>query len=199
MLTSRACEIYEAGNPGRPELEAFIRQAFARKHGARVRTFMPTLAALRGATGQLGSVAGWRSAKKESLYLEAYLAQPIEVVLSDRLSSRVAREEIVEVGNVASDGCRTARHLVALLPELLIDRGHRWVVFTATAGVRRILQTLRAPLLELAPATAARVASRGDDWGRYYTADPRVMAGYLPDGTKLAAVLAHLPGIHARA
>lgn len=199
MNTSHAFELFEPGAPGRPELESFIREAFARKHGARVQSFMPTLAALRNASGQLCSVAGLRSADEESLYLEAYLAEPVDAALAARALRPVARAEIVEVGNLASGGCRAARHLVAMLPQLLLDRGHRWVVFTATAGVRRILESLDAPLVELAPATAAQVASRGDDWGRYYAADPRVMAGHLADGARLAAALGALVGSTSRA
>jgi hypothetical protein len=41
-------------------------------------------------------------------------------------------------------------------------------------------------MYELASARAERVAGLTDDWGRYYQADPRVMAGYLPAGLKLA-------------
>jgi Thermostable hemolysin len=199
VIITRAFEVYETGNPGRVELESFVQDAFARRHGARVRTFMPTLAALRDASGQLCSVAGLRSAHEESLYLEAYLAQPVDAALSERTHEKIGRAEVVEVGNLASGGCRAARQLVALLPQLLLDRGHRWVVFTATASVRRILQSLDAPLLELAPATADRVATRADDWGRYYASDPRVMAGYLPDGVRLANALGALLGRRPRA
>ncbi len=199
MITTRAFEVYEPGNPGRQELESFVQDAFARRHGARVRTFMPTLAAFRDASGRLCSVAGLRSAHEESLYLEAYLSQPVEAALSERIHEDVERAAVVEVGNLAGGGCRAARQLVALLPQLLLDRGHRWVVFTATAGVRRILQSLNAPLLELAPASAAQVAARPDDWGSYYAADPRVMAGYLPDGVCLANALGTLMRRKARA
>jgi hypothetical protein len=150
---------------------------------------MPMLAALRDNSGRLSSVAGWRSAEHGPLYLEAYLKLPVEQELSSRTDRPIERGEIVEVGNLASGGCRTARLLVALLPRLLLAQGHRWIVFTATIGVRRILENLEAPVMELAPAVAACVAGRDDRWGRYYDADPRVMAGYLPDGVRLIAAL----------
>lgn len=197
--TAPACEVYERGNPGRPELESFIRTAFERKHGASVHTFMPTLAALRGGRGMLLSVAGWRNARLEPLYLEAYLDRPVEDVLSAQTGHPVPREEIVEVGNLASGGCSAARYLVALLPNLLLERGHRWVVFTATAAVRRIMDSFNAPLLDLGSASAAHVAGRADQWGRYYAADPRVMAGHLPDGARLATMLRLLAGKQTRA
>jgi hypothetical protein len=59
-------------------------------------------------------------------------------------------------------------------------------VFTATDTLRGLLASYRAPLLDLAPASASRAQSTGDDWGRYYESQPRVMAGYLPDGLSLS-------------
>jgi len=60
-------------------------------------------------------------------------------------------------------------------------------VFTATDAVRGILQSFGAPLIELARADAARVTAGGDQWGRYYQHDPRVLAGYLPLSRRIAA------------
>jgi Thermostable hemolysin len=75
-----------------------------------------------------------------------------------------------------------------MLPRLLIDHGNQWVVFTATASVRGILGQFRAPVVELTDADRDKVADCGDDWGRYYEADPRVMAGHLPDGLRFSFV-----------
>jgi hypothetical protein len=70
--------------------------------------------------------------------------------------------------------------MVAQLPAFLLARDYRWIVFTATSTVRGILQGFGAPLVELARADVARVASSPDRWGRYYEKDPRVLAGFLP-------------------
>jgi hypothetical protein len=177
--------VYERDHAQRPHVELFIQRAFSRRHGATVRTFMPTLVALEGRENRICGVAGYRRAADEALFLEHYLRCPVELELSQRLNRRVEREEIVEVGNLASLSCRAAFHLVSLLPRLLLEGRHFWVVFTATSSVRGILDRLRAPMVELGQARAERVASLGDDWGRYYENDPRVMAGYLPDGLAL--------------
>ena len=50
-------------DPSRRELEAFVNAAFARKHGAQVRSFMPTLLASRDRAGALG-VVGLRAAQE---------------------------------------------------------------------------------------------------------------------------------------
>jgi hypothetical protein len=180
--TTFACD---REHPLRGELERYVQEVFNAKHGARVKSFMPTLLALQGRGGQVCGVTGYRFATDEALFLERYLDVPIEEAIRAATNANVSRTDIVEVGNLASLRCKAAVHLVALLPRLLVDKGRSWVVFTATEGVRTILERFGAPVYELAPARAERVAGLGDEWGEYYRSDPRIMAGYLPSGFRL--------------
>lgn len=172
-------------DPRREELEKFINEVFASRHGARVCSFMPTLLAMRNDAGAICSAAGFRSAAGQRLFLERYLDEPVERVIASSSGQQVDRSHIVEVGNLAGLNCRAAMRLVLELPRILLDGGHRWIVFTATDTVRGLLASYHAPLLDLAEASAARARHTGDDWGRYYDARPRVMAGYLTDGLAL--------------
>lgn len=181
---------YELLAPGgrdglRGDLEQFVREAFRREHGAEVRSFMPDLLGLRSPGGRLCSVVGYRLAGSGPLYLERYLDEPVEAALARRGAGPVPRSRIAEVGNLAGTSCRGARHLVSLLPGILLDRGQQFVVFTATRLVRELLQGLGAPLIDLGAAEPGRVAGLPDQWGRYYATEPRVMAGYLPEGLGL--------------
>ena len=151
---------------------------------------MPTLLALEGQRGRVCGVVGFRNAAAEPLFLERYLNQPVELVLAEHVGDTVERGQIVEVGNLASLSCRAACHLVAALPRILLAEGNQWIVFTATAAVRGMLARFHAPVIELARATRDRLED-GDDWGRYYDNDPRVIAGRLRDG--VASALAELP------
>jgi hypothetical protein len=177
---------YERSHARRGEVERFIDHAFATRHGAAIRSFMPTLLALQGRDERICGVVGYRRAATEPLFLERYLAAPIEHALSERAGRTIARAEIVEVGNLASLSCRAAFHLAAMLPRILIERGNRWIVFTATRAVRGMLAHFNAPVIELAEAGRERAVGTGDDWGRYYDNDPRVMAGFLPHGLSLS-------------
>jgi hypothetical protein len=190
VARSRTCSrhaivAYESHDLRRARIEAFVQQAFARRHGACIKSFMPTLLALQGRGDCVCGVVGFRNAGVQPLFLERYFAQPVEAALRERTGLAIDRERIVEVGNLASLSCRAAFHLVAVLPRVLIDRGNQWIVFTATSAVRGILEKFRAPMIELATASRDRV-DNADEWGRYYESDPRVMAGYLPDGIGLA-------------
>jgi hypothetical protein len=157
-----------------------------------VHAFMPTLLALEGRRGRVCGVVGFRNAATEPLFLERYLDAPVELALAEHVGKPVIRSQIVEVGNLASLSCRAACHLVAALPRVLLADGNQWIVFTATAAVRGMLAKFRAPVIELARATRDRL-DEGEEWGRYYDNDPRVVAGYLQHGIApaLAAELAH--------
>lgn len=178
--------------PERPELEAFVADAFKRGHDATVASFMPTLLSLRDGAGHLRGVVGLRGAVPRPLYLEQYLEQPVESAIAAATGKAVLRDQVVEVGNLAGANCRAAVRLVALLPAYLMSLEYQWIVFTATSTVRGILHGLGAPLVELGRADGARVASGPDRWGRYYDTDPRVLAGYLP-------VSRHIPGFREAA
>lgn len=178
-------ELHQKDDPRREELEEVVRDVFAARHGARVCSFMPTLLAMRNEAGVVCSVAGFRCADGEELFLERYLDEPVEHAIGSAANRQVSRSQIVEVGNLVGVSCRSAVRLVLELPRILLDRGHRWMVFTATDTLRGLLVSYHAPLLDLAAATASRAPDTGDDWGRYYESHPRVMAGYLPDGLSL--------------
>jgi len=188
-------EAIRAGQQGRDELEAYVRDAFARKHGAEVWSFMPTLLPFRDRHDSLRGVAGIRGAHEERLYLEQYLDRPIEQALAAAVASRdgrpgalnsVRRDSIVEVGNLAGASCRAAVRMVAQLPAYLMAQRYTWIVFTATSALRQILAGFGAPLLELGCADPDRLAGTRDAWGRYYETDPRVYAGFLRDTELLA-------------
>jgi hypothetical protein len=180
-------------HPRRLEAEAFVRNGFARTHGAVIQTFMPSLLMLTDATAQPLGVTGSRGAGSGALFLERYLDRPIEDLLAATTGARVRRSEVVEVGNFACRDARVARRFISLLPRHLIENDFVWITFTATISIRRILRYLGARCVDLGPATGACARGGPDEWGRYYTNDPRVMAGYLPLARRIPAlwVLAH--------
>ncbi len=164
-----ALQLAEAcpGDRERPELEAFVRAAFARSHAAQVQTFMPSLLGFRDGQQRLRGVLGLRAAAAAPLYLEHYLDQPVEDAIAGATGQPL--------------------RMIAQLPAYLLARDFGWIVFTATRTVRQILLGFGAPLVELARADGARVADGVDAWGGYYDNDPRVFAGYLPESWRLAA------------
>lgn len=172
----------------RDEAEAFVRKRFQRVHGAHIATFMPTLLLLDHADGGLAAVAGYRCAEQEPLFLERYLPGSIEQALSAHIAAPPRRAEIVEIGNFAAIDSRRARILMSFMPAYFLERSARWITFTATAAIRGILTAMGGQCLELACADGACAAGGMDEWGCYYSKDPRVMAGFLPSARRIPAL-----------
>jgi hypothetical protein len=171
----------------RAEAEEFIRARFLRSHGAQIATFMPTLLLLTQGE-ELAAVAGFRSAAREPLFLERYLTLPIEQALESQVSGPIRRAEILEVGNFAALDSRRARMLMSFMPAFFLEQRARWIVFTATAAIRGIVAAMGGRCIEVGTAEGACVAGGADEWGRYYSSDPRVMAGFLPSARRIPAL-----------
>lgn len=163
--------------PERAELEQFIRVVFRRAYGASIRHFMPQLMSLRDSAGRLLAVCGLRNASAEALFLETYLDAPVEALIADRAAQEVAREDIVEVGNLAVAEPGIAPHLLASVSRYLHGTDTQWAVFTAIPVLRNSLSRLNMQLEVLADARLDRIVPvERPEWGSYYDKNPQVMA-----------------------
>ncbi len=165
-----------ADSAGRTALEQCIAQRFARQYGARIDHFLPFLLSLR-TSGQLGAVAGLRLARQSELFLEQYLAQPVEQAISRVFRTPVDRSQVVEVGNLVSIAPGTASMLFGILAVLLNEAGIRWVVCTATPQVKALLDKLQFPTQIICAADPQLLGNQGQDWGSYYASRPQVIVG----------------------
>lgn len=161
----------------RQVLEAYIQHVFRQAHGASIRHFLPQLMSLRDGEGRLLAVCGLRHAEQEKLFLENYLDAPVESVLSRKIGHDVARNDIVEVGNLAVADPVHARSLLASISLYLYGTGTHWAVFTGLATLRNSLRKLNMQVHSLAEASITRLpAEEQADWGSYYQDGPQVMS-----------------------
>jgi hypothetical protein len=100
-------------------------------------------------------------------------------MLSAALGQKVAREQVVEIGQFASQCAGEGRRLMLSLARHLVDAGFRWAVITATAELRRLLRHQRLAARPLAPAQRRCVGDEAPLWGSYYRHAPKVLAGDL--------------------
>lgn len=168
----------ELHSPRRFEVESFIRRIFARHYGAVVSSVAPNLVLLEQ-RDRIVAAAGWRGAGSAALFLERYLDAPVERAMALPASQTVARERIVEIGNLASDKPGACLGIVAALASHLDRLGYEWVVFTATQELVGIFARLGLPLLALGRADPARLGDEALAWGSYYETGPIVAAGRI--------------------
>lgn len=182
MLQPRAADVVashiESGAPRRAEVEGFIRSIFSRHYGAAVSAFAPNLLLLEQQE-RIVAATGWRPARAETLFLERYLDMPIEQAMARLANESVARERIVEVGNLAAERRGGSIHVILALAAHLDRLGYEWVVFTATQELIGIFAKLGLPLLALSKADPARLGAEARAWGSYYETGPIVVAGRI--------------------
>jgi len=160
--------------PNRAEAETYIANCFARAYGARVTQFAPMLLGLRCA-GSLQAVIGLREAATEHLFLEQYLDAPVERTLAATLGHNVARNEIMELGNLASLHPGVCQLVYLVLASALQRAGYRYGIFAGTSQVQRIVGKLHFDFDIIRPADPARLGSAARNWGTYYATDPQVL------------------------
>jgi len=167
----------DANAPGRELLEGFIRKVFKRAYGAEIRHFLPRLMSLSDRESGLLAVCGLRQASAGPLFLEHYMDQPVESLLSERVGSEIARDAIVEVGNLAVAEPGLARQLLAGVIDHLHGTAAQWAVFTGIPSLRNSLTKLNVQIEVLCEATPDRLPETEQaDWGTYYDQKPQVMA-----------------------
>jgi hypothetical protein len=174
-----ALSTHAVGDAARSSVEAFIRAVYARRFGANLPQFAPTLVSLRDEHGVLAA-AGYRSAGTGRLFLESYLQAPIERVLAAHHGVAPPRARIVEVGHLAAARAGEGLRLVRLLGPYLAALGFHWVVCTLTEELRHLFERLGVAPLVLGRADPGALGEHARQWGRYYEHHPMVLAGHLP-------------------
>ncbi|PWK32957.1 MULTISPECIES: thermostable hemolysin [unclassified Pseudomonas] len=170
------------GDPQRSVFETFIQQRFRKAHGADIRHFMPELFGMSDASGALSAVAGVRLANGEPLFLEGYLDEAIDPLISAAADQTVDRAAIVEVGNLAASDTGSARLSIITITYLLAMGGLEWVAFTGNLGLVNSFHRLGLKPVTLCAADPARLGEDRHAWGSYYESKPWVHVGNIRAG-----------------
>lgn len=174
--------VHRVGDPGRSEVEAYIRDIYRAHYGADVQHFAPVLVSLHDADGERVAAAGYRPADTGALFLERYLAAPVDHLLagdSTQHALPVQRRQIVEVGHLAASRSGEGRRLILLLGPYLAAQGFQWVVSTLTEELRQLFVRLGIVPLALGVADPAVLGDEAQAWGSYYQHRPVVLAGQI--------------------
>ena len=161
----------------RAEVERFISDVFRKAYGAKIKRFKPCLMSLRDHDNKLVAACGFISAAAGPLFLETYLDQPIENVLSAHTGLPVRRDDIVGVGNFSVTEPGTARYLITAIVDRLHATSRQWAVFTAVPVVRNAFIKLGLnPVILGEPDKNRLSAEEQAEWGSYYAQKPQIMA-----------------------
>ncbi|KDM93191.1 thermostable hemolysin [Photobacterium galatheae] len=169
-------------HPFREKTERYIASRYASAFQARIHSFMPAFLALIDEHEQLLSVCGYQAADTGQLFLEQYLDQPAEQLMSERFGQTVDRSELIEFGQLAAFSKGMSSLHFTLIAEHLVQSGYHWCVFTATGPLQAMMRRLGLNPAVLAEASAERIPNADTIWGTYYQQQPRISGGSLSSG-----------------
>ncbi|MUG31410.1 thermostable hemolysin [Psychrobacter sanguinis] len=190
--------------------QEFIAKVYEVSHGAKLSYFMPLLFSgfngpntaptatstlTQNAFGtnasalNLSVAIGIKPVTRSPVFLEQYLNAPIDVAIAQFAGSPIARERIVEIGNLASQSAGNARLMIAFLVfylsalskpvgQSVATTKADWAVCTGTNAVRHILSSMGIESHVVAKATIDAITSKEQQasWGSYYDNNPLVLA-----------------------
>jgi len=173
------------GDPQRAAAEAFIRDRYQDTYNAEVCIFHPCLLGVTRGDNTITAVIGFRPASSGQLFLENYLDGSAEQLLAEATGETVLRNQVVEVGNLASIDTESFRFLMIGLVTLL-DRlpETRWMVCTVGEKLIRLLRRTRFFPIVINAASAERLSPGDGKWGSYYRHARSVVAGNVAYGMR---------------
>lgn len=161
----------------RARAEHCVQEKFHAAFGAELDAFLPHLLTMHCA-GRLTGVAGINPAATGPLFLEQYLAEPLESRIGRLTGSVPDRAAIVEIGNLVSASNGGSLAIFIVLASALLACGYEHMVFTATRSLRDRFSRLGFEFQHLADARLDCLPeASADTWGSYYDHDPQVVLG----------------------
>ncbi len=148
---------------------------------ADLKLFMPAYLTLID-NDSIISVCGFRIAEQEPLFLEQYLDDEAQNLVSGIFQCDVKRSNLVEFGHLASFAKGMSALHFYLIAEMLVERGFEWCIFTATDPLHAMMARLGLEPQVITHADPNKVPDAQSTWGSYYDHQPRVLAGNLVKG-----------------
>jgi hypothetical protein len=171
--------------PARARVLDFIRERFFACFHAEIDDDTPTLVGAFDSAGALIAAFGLRDASS-GFFCERYLGEAVEDALTRACGRPIHRHETVEVTHLCATRVGLLAQLLPVLPDALMANGFRTLTCTATDRLACFFERRGLRPITLAAARADVLpADMQARWGRYYAANPRVLAGDLATARSL--------------
>lgn len=176
---------YHVQDENRSAAEKAVRRIFRKTYNADIKEFLPLLLTIENSSS-IAAVIGLRNAGHCPLFVENYLTSPIEQLINNiAQKNKVNRADIVEIGNLVSDINGASYFLFVVLAFALQQAQIKWVAFTMTSVVEKLLNRLHMEPIVICQAQQSAVANSASSWGSYYHNAPKVSVGSVDDACAL--------------
>ena len=172
-------------------VHSFIAQKYYSAHKASLTDFLPQLLEMHNGNITYGCV-GIKPGDFGKFYLEQYIDKPIECAVAEHKRQPICRSSIAEIGNFAVTKSGLSPILIAMVAKTLHLAGFKWMVFTATAEVEKLIHGLGCKTFILADARPEKLEHDAESWGDYYKSKPTVLICDLSESIENAKNRQHL-------
>ncbi len=176
-------DVIDANHPRWPAAKTYIAQRYELAFDAHLNGYMPAFMALMQ-NDEFASLCGFRGAEQGPLFLEQYLDDAADVLLTRQFSTAVERHQLVEFGQLASFNKGFSLVHFFLIAQALVRRDYQWCIFTATDPLYAMMKRFGLSLVTIADADPSRIPDASKIWGTYYQHQPRIVAGNLVTGLR---------------
>ncbi len=182
--------IVEPTSPLWQSVTSHVAMRYKAAFTAELTSFMPAYLTLSQGE-KIVCVCGFRIASTEPLFLEQYLDQEAQLLITKTFACDVKRSHLIEFGHLASFATGMSSLHFYLMAQMLVGLGYQWCIFTATDPLHAMMRRLGLRPQLIAQADQTKIPNAKTTWGSYYEHKPQVLAGNLVRG------LAHLHQVHA--
>ncbi|MFT7533731.1 MAG: hypothetical protein ACI9FD_004773 [Gammaproteobacteria bacterium] len=163
----------------RKKAVAFIRESYQANYGAELNSFLPWIVACQRLDDNIEMAFGLNPANDGDLFLEVYLDQPVENLLSRATGTSIKRNSIVEIGNLAFSNNTNLVSNLKDIARYCLGNGFEYVICTASRLLRLIFSRAYLQPIFLGDAHYQNLRDNPSHWGDYYRFTPKVLAGNL--------------------
>ncbi|GGJ51388.1 thermostable hemolysin [Streptomyces brasiliensis] len=170
-----------------------VQDVFATQYQASIRpnpdAFLAYFESAEDGTESALACAGLSFPEQDNILLERYLDAPVEKVIADELDAPVAREQILQIGNIASVRASAGGEIIKALPLVMACLGRPYAVMTMTGRLAMLMQRLGVVFHPLVDASRDALSPQeAAQWGSYY--DTRPVVGWAEAAAQSTLLLA---------
>lgn len=183
--------LYDAKSEDSQEVKLFIKDIFQNYYQAEIEVTFPILMAILDKNNNILAALGFRFADREKLFLEQYVDDPAEKIVSSKYQVKANRNQIAEIGALASRGSGMSKFLFIAICAYLRKINYNFCMMTGTHKLRKNFKKLNLKPKIVCDARPERL-NNFENWGTYYDNSPKVMTGDINSSYKILKTILNI-------
>ena len=164
----------------RRELEFFIAENYKKIHQAKISYFADNLFGCHDGEQFMASLGITFLVDRHHGFIEEYLDEPAEQAIAKIYKQPIAREQIVELGNLSSVVPGSTRKVIEKISPELKKRNVNWAIFAINVPVLNAFHKAGLEPKFICEAKHAKLKDQKTNWGSYYETKPGVYCIEVP-------------------